>query len=51
MSDNVNRPNHYVKIVNCKEYECKDTIKIITADSEASEAFFFGKFCKILVAL
>ena len=51
MNDNVNRPNHYVKIVNCKEYECKDTIKIITADSEASEAFFSGKFCKIFVAL
>ena len=48
MNDNVNRPNHYVKIVNCKEYECKDTIKIITADSEASEAFFLGNSVKYL---
>ena len=48
VNDVVNRPKHYVKKYNGAEYECKDTISIITSDENGSRAFNLGNAIKYL---
>ena len=48
VNDVVNRPKHYVKKVNGVEYECKDTIAIITSDEIGIRAFNLGNAIKYL---
>ena len=48
VNDVVNRPKHYVKTVNGVEYECKDTIAVITSDETGSKAFNLGNAIKYL---
>ena len=48
VNDMVNRPKHYVKTVNGVEYECKDTIAVITSDETGSRAFNLGNAIKYL---
>ena len=48
VNDMINRPKHYVKKYNGSEYECRDTISIITSDENGSRAFNLGNAIKYL---
>ena len=47
-NDMINKPKHYIKTVDGIEYECKDTIAIITSDETGSRAFNLGNAIKYL---
>ena len=47
-NDKINKPKHYIKTVDGIEYECKDTIAIITSDEIGSRAFNLGNAIKYL---
>ena len=47
-NDMINKPKHYIKTVDGIEYECKDTIAIVTSDEIGRRAFNLGNAIKYL---